>query len=91
LIMENGTMTIIVMWEMASPILLWRSDAVLIGVGKVWVVYMEKLSFLLDSGWGTMLSLTLRRMFRLGPFLIDNGWDSLLCFALGWVVRLGML
>jgi hypothetical protein len=35
---------------------------------------MEKLSFFIDNGWGTMLCLALRRLFRLGPFLIDNGW-----------------
>jgi hypothetical protein len=35
LIMENGTRTIMVMWEMASPILLWRSADVPFGVGGV--------------------------------------------------------
>jgi hypothetical protein len=80
-----------VMWKMASSILLWRSADVPGGMGKLWVVHMEKLSFLIYDRWDVMLSLTLRRMLRLGPILIDNGWSSLVCLALGWVVRLGTL
>jgi hypothetical protein len=80
-----------VMWEMASTILLLRSTDVPGGVGNLWMVHMEKLSFLIENRWGIMLSLTLRRMLRLGVVLIDNVWIYLVCLALGWVVRLGML
>jgi hypothetical protein len=81
-VMLNVTMTIMVMREMATPILVWRSDDVHIGVGKMWLVHMEKFPFLIDNGWGTMLCLALRRMVRLGLFLIDNGWGTMLCLAL---------
>jgi hypothetical protein len=42
LIMKNVTMTIMVMRKMATPILVWRSDDIHVGVGKVWLVHIEK-------------------------------------------------
>jgi hypothetical protein len=85
LVMEN------VMWKMAVPILLGMSDAMSVGVGKAWVIHMEKLSFLIENRWGIMLSLILRMMLHLGSSSIGDGWSSLVCLALWWVVRLGTL
>jgi hypothetical protein len=76
---ENGTVTIMVMWEMTSTILLWRSTDGPGGVGNLWMVHMEKLSFLIENRLNVTVSLTLSRMLCLGLVVMDNVWISLVC------------